>query len=359
MEVDTPRVSIVILNWNGWKDTIECLESLYRIQYPNYDVIVIDNGSMDGSVESILKYAEGDLAVDSKFFKFSTDSKPIKTWKCTKDDADQGNKPGENIIALPSNKRMIIIENDKNYGFAEGCNIGIRYAFAVLEPEYVLLLNNDTVVKNDFLDELVKGFSCDNKAGFAGPIVYYYDYDGRTDIISTAGAEITMCKGSINLIGHGDADQGQYNTIRAVDYIEGSCLFIKSAVLEKIGLLDPSYFVYWEETDLCTRGLEVGYTCMCVPTAKIWHKISASLSLASRTYVYYTTRNRLWFMRTHATREELYSFLAYFFIRQFPVNIGVYLCHKDSERLSAFLQGVLHGLFSKKGGSYTYPGQVR
>jgi len=348
MEVDTPGVSIVILNWNGWKDTLECLESLFRISYPNYDTIVIDNDSKDDSVTEIKKYAEGNLAVSSKFFEFSNENKPIEILEYTKEGSEEGSQPAEAFAALPSNKKMILIKADKNYGFAEGCNIGIRYALAALKSEYVLLLNNDTVVKSGFLDELVKGFSIYKEAGFAGPLVYFYDYYGQTDVISTAGAEIIVCKGSINLIGHGDVDQDQFNTIRTVNYIEGSCLLIKSAVLEKIGLLDSSYFVYWEETDLCTRGLEAGYTCICVPTAKIWHKISASLSLTSRTYVYHMTRNRLWFMRTHATREELYSFLAYFFIRQFPVNIGVYLRHRDSERLSAFLQGVLDGLFSKR-----------
>jgi GT2 family glycosyltransferase len=338
------NVSVVILNWNGWKDTVECLDSLRRISYPNFDIIVVDNGSVDNSIEAIKKYAQGQISPESLFSGSPKNGELLSIWECTIKEAENGCSPGIDFLNMPSNERMILIENDKNSGFAEGSNIGIRFALAALGPDYILLLNNDTVVKSDFLDELVEACRDDKTVGFAGPIVLYYDYFGRKDVISTAGGKIIMRKGSIRLRGKGEVDLGQYNDIMNVDYVEGSCLLAKRAVLEKVGLLDSRYFLYWEETDMCARGMEAGYKSICVPTAKIWHKVSSSISLVSKTYIYYMTRNKFWFLKAHANREEFFSFLIYFFLRQFPVNLGVYLKRRDSERLSAFLKGVLHGL---------------
>ena len=114
-----PKVSIVILNWNGWEDTIECLESLYQITYPDYDVIVVDNGSEDESVEKIKEYAEGNIVVESKFFEYSSGNKPIKIIEYTREEAEAGGGKEEEIADLPSNRKLIIIKNEKNYGFAE------------------------------------------------------------------------------------------------------------------------------------------------------------------------------------------------------------------------------------------------
>ena len=141
-----PKVSIIILNWNGWRDTIECLESLYQITYPNYDVIIVDNGSEDGSIQKIKEYAESKIKVESKFFEYSSENKPIKIIEYTREEAEAGGGKEKEITDLPSNKKMIIIKNEKNYGFAEGNNIAMRYALKALNPDYILLLNNDTVV---------------------------------------------------------------------------------------------------------------------------------------------------------------------------------------------------------------------
>ncbi|MCE5214153.1 MAG: glycosyltransferase, partial [Methanobacterium sp.] len=105
--METPKVTIVIVNWNGWEDTIECLKSLYHVNYTNFNIIIVDNHSQDDSVKKIKDYIE--------------------------------------------NKKLILIVNDENYGFAEGNNIGIRYAQKNFNPDYILLLNNDTIVDKEFL----------------------------------------------------------------------------------------------------------------------------------------------------------------------------------------------------------------
>ena len=342
----TSRISIIILNWNGWLNTIECLESLYQISYSNYEVILIDNGSKDGSLEEIRTYLEGKKIVASKFFEYSLDNKPILVSDYTKAQADSEGDRGCEMADLPANRKLILIRNDKNYGFAEGNNIAIKYALTALNSEYILLLNNDTVVKVDFLDELIKAIECDQSFGFAGPIIYYYDYNGQKDIINVAGIDLIIKRGLYHRFGAGEIDRGQYNTIRVVDYLEGSCLLIKSAVLDKIGLFDSRYFAYWEETDLCIRGRDAGYKCICVPTAKIWHKVSSSAPKGLK--LYYMTRNRFWFVKDHATRQELQSFLLYFFTRQFWIILRDNIYKKDMDGILIFLKGVLHGILPKR-----------
>jgi GT2 family glycosyltransferase len=340
-----PRISIIILNWNGWRDTVECLESLYQISYSSYDVIVLDNGSGDNSLESLKRYSAGDLSIGSKFFESTTENRPIKILEYTKGEAELGGGRENEIADLPTCRKLVLIRNDMNYGFAEGNNIGIRYALKALNPDYILLLNNDVVVKRDFLDLLTAALENDEGAGFAGPAIYYYDYNGHIDILSTVGIDLIMRKGWFHRIGNFEQDRGQYNAVTTVDFLEGSCLLIKKA-LDKIGLFDSGYFAYWEETDLCIRGREAGYKCICVPTAKIWHKVSSSAPKGVK--LYYMTRNRLWFVKDHATKKELRSFLAYFFGRQFWIILRDYVYQKDMKSISIFLKGVLHGILPKR-----------
>jgi len=108
---DYPRVAIIILNWNGWEDTIA---------YPNYDVIVVDNGSEDDSIEKIKEYCEGKIKVESKFFEYSSENKPIRIIEYSREEAEAGGGREQEIADLPSNKKLILIKNEKNYGFAGG-----------------------------------------------------------------------------------------------------------------------------------------------------------------------------------------------------------------------------------------------
>ncbi|MBM4241657.1 MAG: glycosyltransferase, partial [Euryarchaeota archaeon] len=108
------NVSIIILNWNGWKDTIECLESLFQINYPNYDVIVVDNASKDESIEKIREYCEGQIKVNTNFFKYQRDNEPITIFEPIKNELENTEKLRKDYEDLPSNKKLILIKNDKN-----------------------------------------------------------------------------------------------------------------------------------------------------------------------------------------------------------------------------------------------------
>lgn len=335
-----PRIAVVILNWNGWQDTIECLESLRQINYQEYILIVVDNASSDDSLEKIREYCEGKIEVKSTFFKYLKNNKPVKIVEYTKEESE---KIEDNSTGIT------LVKNSKNYGFAGGNNIGIRYALNSLNPEYILLLNNDTVVDSNFLGELIKVSESSRKIGFVSPKAYYYDFNNKRDVINFAGGSLNMFKGQSQSIGVNEVDNGQYDEIRTVEYGEGSCLLVKREVLEKIGLLDTDYFAYWEEADLCTRGYKEGYISVYVPKAKIWHKVSASTD--DPTKIYYYTRNKFWFMQKYANKMEYISFIALFFGFYFwnlSCRYTIYgLYKRNLKHGSYFLKGIKNGIFIK------------
>ena len=234
-----PNVAIIILNWNGWEDTIECLESLFQITYPNYKVIVIDNNSTDESIKKIIEYADGDLELQSSFFDYDPSNKPFEITEYTKKESELL-KSHEDYVNLSSNN-LILIKNDKNYGFAEGSNIGIRFALNNLNPDYILLLNNDIVVEKDFLNKLIECAENDENIGIIGPKVYYYDFINK---IQVAGAKINLWIGKSYLVGDGEIDKGQYDERKDVDYISGSCFLVKKEVIMKLGLFNAHYYCY-------------------------------------------------------------------------------------------------------------------
>lgn len=253
-----PRVAIIVLNWNGKEDTLDCLASLERLDYPAMDIIVVDNGSSDDSVSAI-----------------------------------RAGYPAVHLIEL-----------DENLGFVGGNNIGMIEAQR-LAADFVLLLNNDTVVAPDFLRQLIAAAQ-NGQFRIAGPLIYYHQ---QPKIIWSAGGEIDWRRGSTRMVGIGEQDTGQFgNTPYAVDFLTGCALLFHRQVLEQIGPLDERFFAYYEEAEWCVRAKRAGYTCWLVPQAKIWHKISSEAREASPTVHYYMTRNRLLFLKL--AQVGIFSWLA-------------------------------------------------
>jgi len=279
----SPTITIILINWNGWKDTIECLESLYQIKYRYYNVVLVDNASEDDSILKIKEYCKGNRQIESDFFNYNQSAKPIEIFEYNEEESEKG-IIDEDYLALSTNKRLILIKNSKNYGFAEGNNVGMRYALKTLQSDYILLLNNDTVVAKDFLTEMINVGESNKKSGILGPKTYFYDFKGRKDVICFAGGSLNMKMGESQSLGFSEVDNGQHDDLREVKYVEGSCLLVKKEVIEKIGFLDTRYFAYWEETDFCIRGLNAGYKSIYVPTSKIWHKVSASFNNPIKIY---------------------------------------------------------------------------
>lgn len=338
-------VSIIILNWNGWQDTIECIESLNQINYPYYNVIILDNNSKDNSIKKIKEYCRGKLQIKSKFFKYNPKNKPIKILEYYENELLTLNEITEKFQYLPPNRKLILIKNDKNYGFAEGNNIGIRFALKVLNTDYILLLNNDTVVDKNFLNELVKNAEIDFKIGLLGPKIYYYDFNGKNDVINFAGGNLNLWKGTSKHIGKDEFDHNQYDQIKFIDFVDGSCFLVKKRLLEKIGFLNPNYFTYWEENDLCMRGFRAGYSCLYVPNSRIWHKISKSTKKIDGFYEYFMIRNTFWFMKKFANNKQLIIFYFYFFGFKLFYRIFIYSFYfRNFRKLNSFLNGVIDGV---------------
>ncbi len=196
---------------------------------------------------------------------------------------------------------IFLIKNGKNYGFTEGNNIGMRYAIKK-GTDYILLLNNDTVVDPSFLSELVKAAESDLKIGIVGPKIYYYD---NPKMIWFAGGKISMWRCNTWHTGKGEIDDGKYDSFQDVDYITGCALLVKKQVIENIGLLDTDYLSYYEDADWCVRAKRQGYEIMYAPKARLWHKGSSSTGGGYTSYdslfrAQRKGRNILLFMRKNA-----------------------------------------------------------
>jgi len=321
-----PKVAIIILNWNGWKDTIECLESLYRVTYPNYDVIVVDNYSTDNSIEKIENWANNNS---------------IYIVKYNESQAKKGGDPKKEkyLSKLLSNKKIRLIINNENYGFAIGNNIGIYFALNAINPDYILLLNNDTYVDERFLTELIKVAESDEKIGILGPKMYYAE---PPDVFWSAGGKLNMYLEHWQR-GTNENDIGQFEKIEDVDFIAGACMLIKRDVIEKIGLLPTEYFLGWEDIDYCISAKKNGFKCVYVPTARIWHKVSASYRRGKMNYaqVKLGIRNRILFRYKYLSLFEFILFISLFIFIVTPLYLTYYmLYYRDLKRVKSFFEGL-------------------
>lgn len=273
------KVFIIIINFNGWEDTKECLESLNKVNYDNFEVVMIDNGSKDNFQFPPFDFAQG------KIYNF----KKLK---------------------------IHTIFNEENLGFAGGNNQGIKLALDSPEggaADYILLLNNDTRVESDFLTKLVEEAENDESAGIVGPLIYFYD---DRDKIWSAGGKITNYSTRGELIAYQEADEEEYQTAEQVDYISGTCLLIKAEVIKKVGLISEDYFLYYEDTDWCLRVSRAGWRCLFVPASKIYHKASKSAVEASYPYIYYHSRNGLMFGERFGNKSIVYLLSVGIFLKQ-------------------------------------------
>ncbi|MBW9221055.1 glycosyltransferase family 2 protein, partial [Methanothermococcus sp. SCGC AD-155-M21] len=257
-------------------------------------------------------------------------------------------KNKEKYEELLPNKRLILIKNNDNYGFAGGNNIGIRFALNVLNSKYICLLNNDTVVDKNYLIELVKVAESDGNTGIVGSKIYYYDYNGRDDVIwalGGGGVDVRFGKGSIYMMNQ--IDGKKYSDIfEFKGYIIGCSMLLRKEVLDKLKGFDEKYFCCWEEIDLSIRCKNLGYKLFCSPKSILWHKVAVSSGGDdSPIKIYYNTRNWIYFVKKHNNFFNYLIFLILWFLGYIHIKRIVYFVFLKNEGL--FVEVLLYGYMGR------------
>lgn len=276
---------IIILNWNGYADTIECVNSCLNLDYPSFAIIVVDNCSSDGS-EALIR----------------------RTFP-----------------------QIVVLQSGGNLGYAGGNNVGIKYALE-RGAEYVWLLNNDTVVEPRALTTLVQALQNLPTAGMAGSKILFY---ADRSIINYAGGVIDPDLGSSEHIGIYQRDCYQFNEVSETGYITGCSLLTKCSVIEQIGLMYEGYFLYFEESEWCIKARRHGFSLLYVPDSIVYHKESASTRKIGGAVTYYMARNRLYFIARNANRAnwitrfriDLVSLLKHIYKKEFTMARSILVAY--------------------------------
>jgi GT2 family glycosyltransferase len=257
-----PLVSIIIVNWNDAKWLRDCLASLFQSDYPNVEIIVVDNGSTDDSV----------VVVRNEF------------------------------------PTVQLIENGKNLGFAQANNIGIRAS----KGRYCVLLNADTKVEPGWLRPQVELCESDAKVGMCQGKMMLMREPGK---LNSAGMYL-LPNGLTRHVGDGEEDRGQYDQVRPIFGVSGACAFCRREMLDQIGLLDEDFFAYYEDTDWSWRAWLLGWKCLYLPAARLHHYRNVTTDQNQSLYWHYrylNQRNRLWMWIKNASWGTLLRYAPWLF----------------------------------------------
>lgn len=287
-------VAVILVNWNGADDTLATLASLDRVTARNLRTLVVDNGSTDDSVARI-REARPDVE---------------------------------------------LLETGENLGFAGGNDAGIRHALQDPKVGWILLLNTDVEVDPGFVEPLLEA-CLDPGVGAAGPKIYYFDPPDR---LWAAGGRLRIRETVTLELGRGERDGPRWDRPREVTYLTTCCLLIPRDVLERVGLLDPLFFINVDDADWCQRALDVGYRLRYVPQSRIWHKVARSTA-GSYTPVktFHTGRSNALFVRRHGGRLSLALFLLANLVA-LPVAWLRELLRGNTQAVRAKARGILQGL---------------
>ncbi|HBW21908.1 MAG: hypothetical protein A2X28_02080 [Elusimicrobia bacterium GWA2_56_46] len=295
-----PIVFIVLLNWNRPQDTLDCIASLRKRPYHNSRIVVVDNGSIDDSVERI-RNAGGNL---------------------------------------------VLLESGTNLGFTGGNNLGMQYALDN-GADYIFVLNNDTLVVDDVIETMVGAAESDSHIGIVTPKICFHP---QCNLIWFGGAEFNSCSMTGRCVGYTQEDYGQFDAAQDVPWATGCAMLIRRSVIESVGYFCDDYFAVFEDLDYCFRVVNRGYRIVYSPSAVVWHKESKSAGgRDAPSYVYYQTRNLLVFQQrwsrnmVHLIASHCYAFL--YFVKR-----AVWFVLQNKWRSVAGLcYGIRDGLAGKVG----------
>ncbi len=283
-----PLVSVISINFNAPEVTADMIRSFKDVTYPNVEIIVVDNASTKGDTDSLKQ-----------------DFPEIK-----------------------------LIKSKENLGFAGGNNIGIRQA----KGDYILLLNNDTEVKADFLEPLVKKFQNNPSIGAVSPKIYFHHTPNMLQF--TGISEISKFTTRSTGWGYGKMDVGQFDEDKKSFFAHGAAMMVPKSVIEKVGLMAEIYFLYYEEMDWGQRIRNAGYEIYYVHDSVIYHKESVSTGKESPLKVYYINRARIIYMRRNVKGPDLFIAFLYQNLISVPKNLLLYLLRGKINLFKAFIKAV-------------------
>jgi GT2 family glycosyltransferase len=298
------KIAVILLHHCNLTDTLECLESLNRQDYPHFEIIFVDNGSQNPNIEDAIKQSS----------------------------------------------KLLFIKNETNLGFAEGNNIAIRLALE-RGANAVLLLNNDTVCSPHLLTTFAAAAQTYPDAAVLGAKIFFYD-DPTT--LWHAGGNVNPITLRCYHEGCPSSDgEKKWENVRDISYACGCALFVTSNAIKDVGLMAPEFFLLWEEIDWCWRIRKAGYRCLFIPEAKVWHKISQTFKGGYRgpQWQYYYFRNRLLFLKRNFPLSKRTHFYLTLFLKEL-LEIIFFSCsqkatHNQRKLNRAALKGIIHYHFRR------------
>ena len=295
----TTNLTVVILNWNSREMTADCIRSLRTTTGPDFKILIVDNGSTDGSAENLAQ-------------------------------------------EFPE---ITVLPQGRNLGFAAGCNVGMRYALAHA-ADYVLLLNNDTVVASDLICEMLAAIKGDPGIAVVCPKIYFAE---QPETLWYAGADSSLWTGTAKHRGWKEHDRGQYDHHQEITQATGCAMLVRCNVLPEVGLLDEQFWAYAEDLDWSVRFLKRGYRLAFSPKARVWHRCGATAvksmcagSQAIRQFL--STRNLVFVGRKHLRWWQAPTCILGFMFSHIAFYIALRLWQHDFQALWAIFRGLGQGL---------------
>ncbi len=300
MDSHKPLVSIITLNFNQLELTCALLDSINKVSYPNLEVFVVDNAS-------------------------KTD-------------------PFPHIRASYPNVHCL--QSGANLGFAGGNNVAVRQC----KGDYLFFVNNDAEITEDCIEKLLAVLQSDPKIGIVSPLLCYYPSEetNHKTIIQYAGtSEVHPLTARNKTFGAGQEWNGQYTQIQETAYAHGAAMMVPREVIEKVGMMEESFFLYYEELDWCASIKKAGYKIYIEPNALVYHKESVTVGKANPLKTYYQNRNRILFMRRHHGGLSLFIFYLFLLFFTIPKNTLKFLIQGDFAHVKAFWRAILWNIGSK------------
>lgn len=293
MPKNKPFVSIITINYNQLAVTCEMLDSVRKLSYPNLEIILVDNASKENPSQVIAtQYPE-----------------------------------------------VRFIRSEENLGFSGGNNIGIRAS----KGDFLFFVNNDTELVEGSIEQLLALFDELPKLGMVSPLICYFpgEETGGKEVVQYAGTTpVNAYTARNSTIGVMEENRGQFNSPQSTPYAHGAAMMMPREVVDTVGLMPESFFLYYEELDWCEQIRRAGYEVYVEPRTKIYHKESVSVGKMSTLKTYYLTRNRIFFMRRNRSTSELLLFFCFLTFLTIPKNILIYLLKGEWAHLKAFVRAI-------------------